>query len=177
MTTSESMKTSTRMTATRMSNQPSTTPHTIQRDVSAGGAVVRCTPDGLLHVVVCHRAETGLWALPKGTPEPGETREETARREVQEETGLHVTIIGNLGSVRYTFEREGILHDKEVYHYVMEPIGGSLDDHDSEFDHVEWMPLDDTTFDRMTYDTDVEILKRALLAMAPDPDKANDHAR
>ena len=102
----------------------------VQYDVSAGGVVVRCTPDARVEVVICRRAATGLCALPKGTPEPGETREETALREVREETGLSVAIIGDLGSVRYTFMAEGVLHDKQVYHYLMEPIGGDLDDHD-----------------------------------------------
>ena len=142
----------------------------VQYDVSAGGVVVRCTPDSRLEVVICRRVSTGLWALPKGTPEPGETREQTALREVCEETGLSVAIITELGSVRYTFTVDGVLHDKQVYHYLMEPIGGSLDDHDGEFDSVEWLPLEPTTLGRMTYDTDVETLNRALRALAASPD-------
>ena len=149
----------------------------IQHDVSAGGVIVRCTPDARLEVVICRRNTTGLWALPKGTPEPGETREDTARREVQEETGLQVAILANLGSVRYQFTREEVLHDKEVFHYLMEPIGGSLDDHDGEFESVEWMPLDAATLGRMTYDTDVEILNRAIRAMAANPDGDDGHDR
>ena len=145
----------------------------IQYDVSAGGVVVRCTPDARLEVVICRRPSTGLLALPKGTPEQGETREQTALREVREETGLSVAIIGDLGSVRYTFTAEGVLHDKRVYHYLMEPIGGSVDDHDGEFESVEWLPLESVTLARMTYDTDVEILNRAILAMAHNPDAAD----
>ena len=145
----------------------------IQYDVSAGGVVVRCTPDARLEVVICRRASTDLWALPKGTPEPGETREETALREVREETGLSVAIIGDLGSVRYTFMAEGVLHDKRVYQYLMEPTGGSINDHDGEFDSVEWLPLEPATLARMTYDTDVEVLNRAILAMADNPDRAD----
>ncbi len=145
----------------------------VQYDVSAGGVVVRCTPDAQLEIVICRRSATGLWALPKGTPEANETRTETALREVQEETGLEVTILGELGSVRYTFTAEGVLHDKEVFHYLMEPVGGSIDDHDGEFDLVEWLPLEPATLGRMTYDTDVEILNRAIRAMAPNPDAAN----
>ena len=149
----------------------------IQYDVSAGGVVVRCTPDARLEVVICRRAATGLWALPKGTPEPGETREQTALREVREETGLSVAIIRELGSVRYTFMAEGVLHDKRVYHYLMEPTGGSIDDHDGEFDSVEWLPLEPVTLVRMTYDTDVEILNRAIRAMAHNTDGADGHDR
>ena len=147
--------------------------HGVQYDISAGGVVVRCTPDAQLEVVICRRAATGLCALPKGTPESGETREETALREVREETGLSVAIIGDLGSVRYTFMAEGVLHDKRVYHYLMEPTGGSIDDHDGEFENVEWLPLEPATLVRMTYDTDVEILNRAIFAMANNPDEAD----
>lgn len=145
----------------------------VRYDVSAGGVVIRCTPDAQVEVVICRRAATSLWALPKGTPEPGETREQTALREVCEETGLSVAIIGDLGSVRYTFMADGILHDKRVYHYLMEPIGGRVDDHDDEFDSVEWLSLEPVTLVRMTYDTDVEILNRAILSVAHNPDGAD----
>ena len=128
---------------------------------------------GILKSSSAAAKRTGLVALPKGTPEAGESREETALREVQEETGLRVAIIDELGSVRYTFTAEGVLHDKQVYHYLMEPVGGSIDDHDSEFDSVEWLPLDSATLGRMTYDTDVDILNRAIRKMAPQSDESH----
>ncbi len=145
----------------------------VQYDVSAGGVVVRCTPEASIEVIICGRIANGLWALPKGTPEQDESHEETAVREVQEETGLRVVILAALGKVGYRFTREGILHDKQVFHYLMEPIGGSLEDHDAEFDVVEWLPLEPSTLGRMTYDADVEVLKRAIRAMAPQADTTN----
>ena len=169
------MTMTTRTNDRRMAQERSNNGGRVQYDISAGGVVVRCTPDARLEVIICRRATTGLWALPKGTPEPEETREQTALREVQEETGLEVAILKELGSVRYYFTADGVVHDKTVFHYLMEPSGGSLDDHDGEFDSVEWLPLEPATLGRMTYDTDVEVLNRAIRAMAPNPDAADGY--
>ena len=149
----------------------------VVHDVSAGGVVVRCTADGIVEVALCGRVSPTMWSLPKGTPAGTESREDTALREVQEETGLAVAILGPLGDVRYTFQRDGALHDKRVFHFLMEPNGGRLEDHDSEFDMVEWFPLNCATLDMMTYDTDVDILERAIrtLGAAEDTDHGDSH--
>ena len=68
--------------------------------VSAGGVVYRRGPSGL-EVVVCGRDSDGVWGLPKGTPDAGESLEEAAVREVSEETGLQVEIVKKLGVVEY----------------------------------------------------------------------------
>ncbi|MFL5776865.1 MAG: NUDIX domain-containing protein, partial [Chloroflexota bacterium] len=68
---------------------------------SAGGIVVRYKDDSPQLVVGSRRRDRDIvtWTLPKGTPDPGETREETALREVREETGLDVRIRGPLDSI------------------------------------------------------------------------------
>ena len=83
------------------------------------------------------------WTLPKGTPSPGETTEQTALREVTEETGLRVRIIEPVDSIAYTFVQRGSRVDKTVFYFLMEPIGGDLADHDREFDDVRWFDLAD----------------------------------
>ena len=70
----------------------------IQDLVSAGGIVYRRN-GGEPEVVLCGRPAKGLWALPKGTPEPSETLEQTAEREVAEETGLQVRIVRKVGEI------------------------------------------------------------------------------
>ena len=157
-----------------MPESPTRESDPVRCDVSAGGVVARCTQDARIEVVLCGRSATGLRALPKGTPLPNESREETALREVQEETGLRATILKSLGSVRYVFRRDGVLHRKQVFHYLMEPVGGSIDDHDAEYDIVEWAALNPATLGTMTYDTDVIILKRAIRAMAPQAGSNDD---
>jgi 8-oxo-dGTP pyrophosphatase MutT (NUDIX family) len=83
------------------------------------------------------------WTLPKGTPEPGETIEETARREVTEETGLEVRIVERLPSIEYTFVQSGTRIHKTVHYFLMEPTGGDLARHDHEFERVRWVPFTD----------------------------------
>ena len=81
------------------------------------------------------------WTLPKGTPSRGETTEQTALREVAEETGLEVRILGRLPSIEYSFVQDGTRIRKTVHYFLMEPIGGDLSGHDHEFQAVRWVPF------------------------------------
>ena len=110
------------------------------RATSAGGVVHRSF-EGRTQVALVHRRAPVLWALPKGTPDSGETIEETALRETREETGLEVEIEAQLRSIRYFFVRGTTRFHKTVHFFLMRPIGGSLDAHDAEFDEVRWMDL------------------------------------
>jgi len=83
------------------------------------------------------------WTLPKGTPDPGETTEETALREVVEETGLEVRIVAPLPSIEYAFVQDGTRIQKTVHYFLMEPTGGDLSRHDHEFERVRWVPFDE----------------------------------
>ena len=137
--------------------------------VSAGGLVFRQTDD-LVETLLCARARPGFqgedapltWRLPKGTPERGETVEQTAQREVQEETGVHVNVLAPITSIRYFFvgHDDGIRYDKTVYFYLMEPMGGSTSDHDAEFDVVEWCSYEQAV-DLLEYDNEREVLEAA----------------
>jgi len=128
--------------------------------VAAGGVIYRWGESGAEIVLVARRREQ-LWALPKGTPEASETIEETALREVREETGLQTTIIEALGTVRYTFtSRSGDRIDKTVHHFLLEPTGGRFDDHDDEFDHVGWYNIHEAQR-RLTHRNQLHILERA----------------
>jgi 8-oxo-dGTP pyrophosphatase MutT (NUDIX family) len=110
------------------------------RATSAGGVVHRIT-DGRIEIVIVHRRSPVLWALPKGTPDAGETIEETALRETREETGLEVEIVGPLRSIRYFFVRRTTRFNKTVHFFLMRAVGGSTDAHDAEFDEVRWVEL------------------------------------
>lgn len=101
------------------------------------------TVNGRIQVLLVHRRSPRLWALPKGTPDSGETVEETALRETREETGLEVVIERRLRSIRYYFVRGSTRFHKTVHFFLMRPTGGSLDDHDAEFDEVRWIDLDE----------------------------------
>lgn len=108
---------------------------------SAGGIVIRFA-DTIPQFVAGRRKrerDGATWTLPKGTPIAGETLEETALREVGEETGLLVRIISPLDAISYTFVQRGTRIHKTVHYFLMEPIGGSLEDHDHEFEEVRWV--------------------------------------
>jgi len=129
--------------------------------VSAGGVVYRSGRHGV-EVVLCGRKREGLWALPKGTPEEGETLEHTALREVQEETGLEVAIERAIGSIHYQFtDTDGSLRDKRVEHYLMTPAGGHIDGHDHEFDIVRWVPVEEA-LRLMRYPNERDIVRQAM---------------
>jgi len=131
----------------------------VETAVSAGGIVYRNSAEGI-EFVICGRDSDGIWGLPKGTPNPGESLEETAVREVSEETGLEVRILDKVGVVEYWFAREGVRYHKWVHYYLMEALGGRTEDHDVEYDRVEWFPLE-VALKTLSFKNEVEIAARA----------------
>ena len=129
---------------------------------SAGGIVIRYQDATPQFVAGRRRRERdgATWTLPKGTPESGETLEETALREVAEETGLKVRIISPLEAIKYTFVQRGTRIHKTVHYFLMEPIGGGLEDHDREFDEVRWVGFQEAAA-LLSFETE-----RSLVALA-----------
>lgn len=113
-----------------------------------------------VEVALVGRSHSGIWTLPKGTPRAGETVEQVALREVQEETGLAVRLISYIGSISYSFVRDQIRYQKQVRHFLLEAIGGDISLHDAEYDRVEWFPLAEACR-RLTYQNEVNILYHA----------------
>lgn len=131
---------------------------------SAGGIVVRYEAGRPQLVIGSRRRERDgrTWTLPKGTPKRGETTEETALREVEEETGLDVRITGPLQDIEYWFVQSGTRIHKTVHYFMMEPVGGDLDRHDHEFDQVRWIDFAEAAA-TLAFETE-----RALVAHAAD---------
>jgi 8-oxo-dGTP pyrophosphatase MutT (NUDIX family) len=82
-----------------------------------------------------------LWSLPKGHIEQGETAEQTAIREVAEETGIQGSVLAALGSIDYWFVTEGRRVHKTVHHYLMSFSSGQLSAEDVEVNEVAWVPV------------------------------------
>jgi 8-oxo-dGTP pyrophosphatase MutT (NUDIX family) len=138
-----------------------------EQEVSAGGVVVR---DGeVLVIVPTRRGAQGqkVLALPKGHVDPGETPEQTAAREVREETGVEAELIEKLGEVRYFYQRAGMRVFKRVSFFLFAYRGGSVDDHDDEVEEVRWMPLREAMA-ALSYEGERSMVARALSATAPD---------
>jgi 8-oxo-dGTP pyrophosphatase MutT (NUDIX family) len=89
----------------------------------------------------------GVWALPRGRIDPGESGEQTALREVAEETGVHGTSLGKLGDVRYWFNWDGERIFKVVSFFLVRYQSGRLGDIPEAFRHeiadTQWLPLAD----------------------------------
>ena len=128
--------------------------------LAAGGVVVRGNGDGA-EVVLAGRVSDKSWVFPKGTPEAGETVEETAIREVSEETGLDVEIVRPIGEIDYWFAVPGQRVHKTVRFFLMRALGGDVSRHDHEYDQVRWVPVDEARR-LLTYDTYRDMLDRAI---------------
>jgi 8-oxo-dGTP pyrophosphatase MutT (NUDIX family) len=139
---------------------------------SAGGIVVRYEGETPQFVVGCRRRDRDIvtWTLPKGTPDPGETREETALREVREETGLEVRISRPLDSIEYWFVQGGTRIHKTVHYYLMDQTGGDLGRHDHEFETVRWIGFDEAQH-LLTFETERALVARAAEVIAGNPDE------
>ena len=134
------------------------------RATSAGGVVHR-SRDGRTQVVLVHRRHPRLWALPKGTPDAGETVEETALRETREETGLDVELEDRLRSISYVFVRGRTRFHKTVHFFLMRPVGGDVSLHDHEFDEVRWFQLEEA-LEMMTHATERSVVEEAAATIA-----------
>ncbi|MGH2418285.1 MAG: NUDIX hydrolase [Candidatus Limnocylindria bacterium] len=117
--------------------------------------------DGQTEILLVHRRSPVLWALPKGTPDAGETREETALRETREETGIEVEIEAALTAIRYFFVRGSTRFHKTVHFFLMRPMGGALELHDGEFDEVRWVPVSEALA-LMNHATERSVVERAV---------------
>ena len=114
------------------------------REASAGGVVIRENAEGW-EVAVIRPHGRSLWALPKGHVDPGETPEQTAMREVHEETGLTVTRMAPLGEIRYVYQFRGQRIFKRVHFFLFRYQAGELGALPPgprvEVDEVRWVPL------------------------------------
>jgi 8-oxo-dGTP pyrophosphatase MutT (NUDIX family) len=135
---------------------------------SAGGVVVSADRDRPSLVVGMRRRgrDSVTWTLPKGTPDPGETVEETALREVGEETGLEVRILEPLPSIEYSFVQDGTRIQKTVHYFLMRPVGGDLSRHDAEFERVRWVPFDEAS-NLLSFATERELVATAAARLEP----------
>ncbi len=135
-----------------------------RREHSSGGIIFR-NNNGKLEVALIARINTRgkkVWCLPKGKVEKGESSEETARREVREETGMNADIVKKLGSINYWFvspEDKSKVY-KIVDFYLMKYKSGSSENHDWEVEEVKWVDID-SAFKMMEYPSERKMMFKA----------------
>jgi len=138
----------------------------MRREFSAGGVLARRLRGGWFLAAIRPAGKPeGLWALPKGNISVGEKPDETALREVQEETGLEGTLIAKLGDVRYVYTWAGERVFKVVSFYLLRYARGRLGDlaprHAHEVADVRWLPLEEAP-QLLAYKGERDMAERAL---------------
>jgi 8-oxo-dGTP pyrophosphatase MutT (NUDIX family) len=153
---------------------PSSPPRRALRRVdetSAGGLVLDRLSDDARGALIGRLDRRGrlLWSLPKGHLEQGETEQEAAVREVQEETGISGRVLGKLGTIDFWFVAEGRRVHKTVHHYLLlavDPENGlELSDADVEVSEVAWVPMAEL-HDRLAYADERRLLERVPQLLA-----------
>ncbi len=127
-------------------------------EFSAGGIVYKKSPS--LQILVCQHSQHHGWVFPKGLINKKEKKEETAVREVKEETGIEAEIKKALTPSTYWYVWEGEKVKKTVYFFIMKFVGGDTKDHDFEMEKVEWIDYNDVS-KRLTFDSDKKVWEEA----------------
>jgi 8-oxo-dGTP pyrophosphatase MutT (NUDIX family) len=132
-----------------------------EHETSYGGVVVR----GDDVMVIVPRGRRRVLGLPKGGRNPGESPQQTAAREVREETGITARVRDLLGHVDYSYRRSGRQVYKTVHFYLCEFEAGDTADHDHEVVDARWMPLREARR-RLSYPGERAMIERALSILA-----------
>jgi 8-oxo-dGTP diphosphatase len=130
---------------------------------AAGGIVLRRGSHGDWEVLLVHRPRYDDWSLPKGKADAGERDEDTALREVEEETGIRCTLGPAAGRTRY---RDSKGRDKVVHYWLMEPesaaaVADGAFVPNEEVDDVRWCSVSDAA-KTLSYSHDRKLLVKAL---------------
>jgi 8-oxo-dGTP pyrophosphatase MutT (NUDIX family) len=138
---------------------------TTSLEVSAGGLIISKS-EPKRAALICHRNRGGGkdWCLPKGHIEAQETLEQTATREVFEETGLSGEIISKLGEINYSFRVGSTRIRKTVHHYLLRELAGSLTadgDPTGEVLEVRWFALDELV-EVLAHENEKKMAQKAL---------------
>jgi 8-oxo-dGTP pyrophosphatase MutT (NUDIX family) len=120
---------------------------------AAGGLVRRRGEDGTTEILVVHRPAYDDWSFPKGKLEPGESEEDAAVREVEEETGLRCRCERELATTRY---RDARGRAKTVRYWLMTPVDGALAAA-NEIDEARFVTLSEAV-ELLTYERDRDLL-------------------
>lgn len=135
---------------------------------SAGGIVYKnqkskiSKQKGETLILVSQHSQHHGWVFPKGLIGDHieeENKEETALREVKEETGVEGKIIKSLTPVDYWFVMNNEKIHKTVYYFLMEYAGGDTAKHDHEMENVQWVPIGEVE-KKLTYKSDRDVWQK-----------------
>ena len=144
----------------------------VRREFSAGGVIVRRLRGAWVMAAIRPEGkEPGVWALPKGLIAEGERADETALREVAEETGVEGRLVGKLGDVRYVYTWGGERIFKVVSFYLVRYERGRLGRipaaHAHEVAEARWLPLEEAPR-LLAYKGEREMAEKALARLTDE---------
>jgi 8-oxo-dGTP diphosphatase len=131
-------------------------------EVKAAGGVVWRPRDGGVEIVIAHRPRYDDWSLPKGKLDKGESWEDAALREVEEEVGVRARLGHELDPTAYQ-DRKG--RSKVVRYWLMEVEVDPGFEPNDEVDAIRWLPPEDAAAE-LTYPHDVELVREAAERLA-----------
>jgi 8-oxo-dGTP pyrophosphatase MutT (NUDIX family) len=136
--------------------------------VSAGGVAFRqraCETEVALICVGRHKR----WQLPKGTVERGESLEETALREVHEETGIETDVIAPIDTIEYRYIGRSrgrfVRYHKQVHFFLMGYCSGDVADHDQEVLEARWVSFDQA-LQMLSFKNERQVLEKGRTILA-----------
>lgn len=128
----------------------------IKKEKSCGAIIVRKENRKLQFLII--QQVQGHWCFPKGHVEGKETEQETALREIKEETGLKVELINGFRKTTEYSPQPDVI--KEVVYFLARPVGGKEKIQKSELKDMAWIdPLG--ALAALTYHSDAELFKEA----------------
>jgi len=138
-----------------------------EKQVSAGGVVFQ-KHDNAIDVALISVGKNRRWQLPKGQVDPGETPDETALREVREETGLTSELIQPLDTIEYWYistytGRRTKIH-KYVHFFLMRYLSGDVEHHDYEVNEARWVEIR-RALEMLAFENEKKIVRSALQAI------------
>jgi 8-oxo-dGTP pyrophosphatase MutT (NUDIX family) len=152
------------------------------REISAGGVVIRNTGAGWEMAAIQPQRESApsrkkaLLALPKGLVDAGENPEQTAIREVLEETGLSAAVVSKLRDIKYVYVRswgDGERVFKIVSFYLLRYLSGQIDSIDAkmrvEVKRALWIPFEDAEL-KLAYRGEREVVQAARQYLKSHPE-------
>jgi 8-oxo-dGTP pyrophosphatase MutT (NUDIX family) len=146
---------------------------TTRRQESAGGVVYRYRGEeaDVALIGVDAKGEQ-RWQLPKGLVGANEALEQTALREVQEETGLRAEIVSPLETIEYWYYGSGkgsrVRFHKYVTFFLMRYLEGDTADHDHEVTEARWVPID-TAARMLTFKSERKLVEQAAKLLRENP--------
>jgi 8-oxo-dGTP pyrophosphatase MutT (NUDIX family) len=142
------------------------------QEISAGGVVIQKTKD-ILKVLIIHRNQMNDWTLPKGHWKQGESLQETAIREVKEETSVSALPQKYIGKFTYkvTDKQRQVIYFRTVHWFLMIPKDSQIaKKKDREILKAMWKSLDKKIYQLLTYQNDKNILRKATKLLKRDLD-------